>query len=112
MRIWTARLTYVGPDRIDVTPDGADRNPYGLGAPFAPSCRLVRAWTSGKIPLDEYVRRYTRRLDNIPAGWWASLAARAEVKLVCYCADPERCHRTVLARILAERTGGEYMGER
>jgi hypothetical protein len=45
---------------------------------------------------------------NPPA--WAALLARREVTLVCYCPTPDRCHRTLLARIL-ERLGARYLGE-
>lgn len=42
---------------------------------------------------------------------WRALLARESVTLVCYCADPARCHRTLLAGILA-KLGATVAGER
>ena len=46
---------------------------------------------------------------NRPA--WNALLARESVTLVCYCTDPARCHRTLLAGILA-KLGATVAGER
>lgn len=43
---------------------------------------------------------------------WDALLARSEATLVCYCTDPERCHRTLLARDILPRLGASYGGER
>lgn len=43
-------------------------------------------------------------------GSWKALLARPRVVLVCYCTDPERCHRRVLAGILT-RLGAVDHGE-
>jgi uncharacterized protein YeaO (DUF488 family) len=42
---------------------------------------------------------------------WDALLARESVTLVCYCTDAERCHRTLLAGILA-KLGATVAGER
>ena len=42
---------------------------------------------------------------------WDALLARESVTLVCYCTDPARCHRTLLAGILA-KLGATVVGER
>ena len=42
---------------------------------------------------------------------WAALLARPEATLLCFCNDPARCHRTVLARLLV-KLGATYCGER
>lgn len=41
---------------------------------------------------------------------WDALLQRERVTLCCYCTDPARCHRVVLARILV-RLGATYEGE-
>lgn len=41
---------------------------------------------------------------------WRALLAQEEVVLVCFCADPAFCHRTILARLLG-RFGAEVLGE-
>ena len=42
---------------------------------------------------------------------WQALFARGKVTLLCYCTDPERCHRTLLARDILPKLGAVYMGE-
>ena len=44
-----------------------------------------------------------------PAAWTALLACE-RVVLCCYCTDPERCHRSLLARILG-KLGAHVEGE-
>lgn len=46
---------------------------------------------------------------NYPA--WAWLLSQDERTLVCYCTDPNHCHRTLLAGILG-KLGAEVKGER
>lgn len=133
--VHTARLTYAGADRLDVTRAGADayRKRTGQtweGEPFAPSWAILapalnamKGARTGSVTLDravscawwpDYVAAYThemrgsyrRRRDA-----WDALMRRREVTLCCYCIDPERCHRTVLAGILA-KLGADVRGER
>lgn len=47
----------------------------------------AEAWANGVRP-------------NRPA--WEALLARSRVVLACYCVDPTRCHRTLLAGILGK----------
>lgn len=47
---------------------------------------------------------------NFPA--WAWLLDQREVTLLCYCTDPQRCHRTVFADILRTGFGADVRGER
>ncbi len=119
MIVYTARVTYAGPDRLDIARSSA--GPEGL--PFAPSWTILRpmlelrrsegamavayAWPKYVIDYTEEMRRSYR--DKRAA--WDALLARAEVTLVCYCTDPAHCHRTVLAGILA-KLGAEVRGER
>lgn len=43
---------------------------------------------------------------------WRRLLALDRVVLLCYCTDPQRCHRTILARDILPRCGAIYGGER
>jgi uncharacterized protein YeaO (DUF488 family) len=117
--VYTDRVSYRGPDRLDVTRSSA--GPDGL--PFAPSWGILtpilrlrqhdmhrefeRAWPG-------YVENYTDEMrvsyrDDRPS--WNALLARRTVTLVCYCVDPAHCHRTLLAGILG-KLGAEVKGER
>lgn len=65
---------------------------------------LIRAWKSGKIGWPELRRGYQRHLKTPAAAaalrWVAGLARRQRVTLLCQCADPNRCHRTLLQKEL------------
>lgn len=119
LRVHTARVSYSGLDRLDVTRKSAGPD----GIPFAPSWsilgpalklrrrqgarRLRSAWP-------QYAADYTaemRRSYRDQRAAWERLLARFEVTLVCYCTDPAHCHRTVLAEMLV-RLGATYHGER
>jgi uncharacterized protein YeaO (DUF488 family) len=123
LQIYTARISYSGPDRLDVTRAG--------GSIFGPSWDLLDAGRSGEIEWVTYVEIYMRQMrwcwqpgDN-PADErrraevrqrWLELLRRDRVVLCCYCVNPKRCHRTVLAGLLVkagEHVGmpAEYLGE-
>ncbi len=115
--IHTARVSYRGDDRLDVTRKSA--GPEGL--PFAPSWSILSPMlalrkTGGELAAawPKYVADYTAEMrrcyrEQRPA--WDAVLARTEVTLVCYCTFPEHCHRTVLAEILA-KLGAANHGER
>lgn len=49
--------------------------------------------------------------------YWLNLLQRGEITLVCFCSDPVKCHRTILADMLVKvaKTNNiniEYHGER
>lgn len=44
-------------------------------------------------------------------GAWDRLLARETVTLLCYCTDPERCHRTLLAKRVLPKLEAVYAGE-
>ncbi len=108
LRIYTARVSYGGPGRLDVTRKSA--GPDGL--PFAPSWGILSPaltkLATGKLTDEDwrgYSEQYTAQMrtsyrDQRAA--WDALLAREHVVLVCYCTDAERCHRRVLAGILAK----------
>jgi hypothetical protein len=118
-RIYTARVTYSGPDRLAIARSSA--GPDGL--PFAPSWGILRpmlelrrnegamavAYAWPKYAADYTAEMRTSYREHRPA--WDALLARDEVTLICYCTDPTHCHRTVLAEILG-KLGATVCGER
>jgi hypothetical protein len=111
--VHTARLTYGGPDRFDVTRAGD--HPHGVA--FAPSWAILNEFRRGKDLASAwagYVPAYTnemRRSYRENRAVWSALLARESVTLVCFCADHTHCHRTLLAGIL-EKLGATVAGER
>lgn len=116
LNVYTARIGYADPDALDVTRKSGDQ----LGRAFAPSWTLLgpalRARARGDMDAvwPQYVAGFRGEMyasqENAP-GAWRSLLARPRAVLVCYCADPERCHRTLLARDILPRLGAVYGGE-
>ena len=130
LRVHTARVAYGGPDRFDVTRGSGGPD----GAPFAPSWSILNhaldlfkkakafrkdgeeglAEAMEESAWREYAPRYVQEMRD---SWgtnrapWTALLAREEVTLVCYCTDPERCHRRLLAEILV-KLGAKDEGER
>lgn len=147
LQVFTARVSYGGPDRFDVT-----RKSGGTGGVvFAPSWAILgpalAARKESKQLMDECLRLsglpetmaresefpYMLEAERIEEGaWkayvpaytaemrgsyrehrsaWDALLARERVTLVCYCVDPERCHRRLLAGFLV-KLGAVDCGER
>ena len=73
---------------------------------LAPVIPLLRAFLDGKITWAQYRPRYLaglRRPDAQAAlAQVRALARRRRVTLLCGCADPQRCHRTLLQRHLLD----------
>lgn len=65
-----------------------------------------RAWSAYVPAFEQEMRESYRRHPEA----WRALLARVRVVLVCYCTDPERCHRTLLAGILG-KLGADVRGE-
>ena len=114
-RVYTARISYRGTDRLDVTRKSAKAD----GLPFAPSWAILGPAlrldpVSRAYAWPQYAADYTSEMRasyrNERAAWDA-LLDRAEVTLVCYCTEAGMCHRRVLAEILA-RLGAIDCGER
>ena len=127
--VYTARVTYAGADRLDVTRKSA--GPEGL--PFAPLWAILspmlEAWKRWRAALTAFADRVIEEGDlwsayvhayrhEMRASYkahraaWDALLARERVTLVCYCTDPLRCHRTLLARSFLTALGARYDGER
>jgi hypothetical protein len=117
LSVYTARISYSGPDRLDVSRKSA--GPDGL--PFAPSWQILRPMLAVRraggdelAAWSRYVVDYTTEMrtsyrERRPA--WNRLLARDEVTLCCYCTDPTHCHRTLLAGLFA-KLGAASLGER
>lgn len=146
VRIYTARVSYGGADRLDITRKSAT----GYGLAFAPSWSLLRRFLNVRDTANALEReavkfaamgdeagaaamrrQVTAAMDGaweeyVPAfraemvrsyieqrTSWEWLLTQVETStLCCYCTDPERCHRTLLARVILPRLGAVFCGER
>ena len=81
---------------------------------LAPVIPLLRAYLDGKITWAQYRPRYFAGLRRPPAqaalAEVRALARRGPVTLLCGCADPRRCHRTLLQKHLLEAKPRENDG--
>lgn len=117
--VYTARVSYRGGDRLDITRKSA--GPDGL--PFAPSWRILRPALAARraggpvavaYAWPQYAADYTAEMRTSYRGHraaWEALLRRDEVTLVCYCKDPLFCHRRLLAELLVA-CRATYSGER
>lgn len=134
--VFTARVSYRRADALDVTAKSATDD----GLAFAPTWRLVAPVIAARRHLDALREQGAagESIENaegaLEAMWplyvdafrdqmreshgrprtapWRRLLARRCVTLTCYCTDPARCHRTLLARDMLPRCGAVYGGER
>lgn len=100
LAVYTAHASYPGPDRLDVSL-----------APWAPVIRHD-VWHRD-VPWPEYADAYTEQMRGMyrrDKGKFDGLLQGKRVVLTCWCLRPDRCHRTVLARILT-RLDACYYGE-
>lgn len=97
--------------RILVTrywPRGVARDRVDEYAPaVAPSRDLLRAFRSGEVGWPEYRLRYRSQIKGeAPDQQIDRLAAEARrgtITLMCVCRDDQRCHRTLLRRLIERR---------
>ncbi|MEW6682640.1 MAG: DUF488 family protein [Nitrospirota bacterium] len=78
------------------------------GRVFAPSEGLLAAYKAGRVSWDGYERRYRVEMETLAQrspDLFLTLLRRPEVTLVCYEALPARCHRRLLAALLARIAG-------
>ena len=135
MILFTAHYHVRDRDRFDITRMGCDRDrEAGKPTPgefLAPSWKILKPvldWRRAFIArcaqegLDEqaeYFRVYRKQYRaEMLASWqtrrdeWLALLARDRVVLVCFCADPAFCHRTLAAGFLSSpKLGADYRGE-
>ncbi|MGH8021822.1 MAG: DUF488 domain-containing protein [Opitutaceae bacterium] len=71
---------------------------------LAPSPEIVAAYRHGKITLRVFSARYHREMRRPDArhaiALLAAVSRNQPIHLGCYCEDPERCHRTLLAKLV------------
>jgi hypothetical protein len=138
LEVWTARISSADPDRFDITrgSGGQDGAPFAPSwAILKPALEARNAATflrrgPGKARPGALVQ--SAEADAIEdAAWavyveayraemrasyrqsraaWDALLGRSRVALVCFCTEPARCHRTLLAGILG-KLGADVRGE-
>jgi len=88
----------------------ASRNYYDIWLPnLAPSEQLLKAARSAKNETDwrSFVKRYrsemSRAENSRVIDLLAALSHQTNFSVGCYCNDEQRCHRSVLHQLLAER---------
>jgi len=103
--VCTARLSYGGPGRLDITRSNAlehrNAGEVANGEVFAPDVDLFRAVRTGRMVVDLYLERYREQLEranhSIVKACLEGLYGDPLVG-VCFCAPRVRvltCHRTV-----------------
>ncbi|MDB4883860.1 MAG: hypothetical protein JWL95_2626 [Gemmatimonadetes bacterium] len=118
VRLGTPRAPDEGPrlGTVRRPPRGVPKEEFGVRdfydvwlpelAPSAPmvSWAMSEPWTAARWR--RFARSYRREM-SAPGprhliATLAALSASASLSVGCYCDDAERCHRTLLARLLAE----------
>ena len=106
LRIGTVRR----PPRGVPKSEFASRNYYDVWLPnLAPSDQLFKAGRSAKDETDwrSFIKRYrsemSRAENSRVLDLLAALSHQANFSVGCYCDDEQRCHRSVLRQLLAER---------
>ena len=117
LKVYTSRMTFGGPDTLDVTRSGN----HPTGVLFAPSWGLVQPYLNARQSgletlalwrkYEDAYRAEMERTRKVYPSRWSDLLSRESVTLLCFCVNPQRCHRTVLAAMLGE-LGASVMGER
>ncbi len=128
LRVHTARLSYRGADRLDITRQYAK----AAGLPFAPSWKILRPvlnararWKQNGISeanrMSEEIALWNTYTENYLAEMrvsyarsrpaWTAVLAREEVTLCCVCPHAVYCHRYLAADILV-KLGATRHGER
>lgn len=88
----------------------ATQNWYDVWLPeLAPSVETMKLGQAAASDADwaRFTRRYRREMAEPAAAHaldlLAALSHRASFSVGCYCAEPRRCHRSILGSLLAER---------
>lgn len=129
LAIYTSRIDYSGEHSLNITRKGNDPT----GVVFAPSWSILRPVLQGLMDAkkladrdlllesrqkedrawETYVHEYVHEMRNsyrLNRGIWNKVLSMDQVVLVCYCVNPARCHRTILAGLLV-KCGAQYHGE-
>jgi hypothetical protein len=96
--IYTAHYRYSGPDRVDITVKGQDRN----WKQFAPTWNMVMGVKNGTMSEQEYIDLYSPSLDrrtvigDVSGPTWHKLLQMETATFVCFCPEGAFCHRNIL----------------
>jgi len=123
LRLFTARMGIRDPDYLDITRTGNERRGEpgghrGIGMAFAPSGSILWPAKRGELTDAQYRVLYTAEMRDSyrrNRAAWDTLLGWERVALLCFCHERERCHRGILAGILARLgayDGGEIVAER
>lgn len=145
LHVFTARMSYRGADRLDVTRKSGAGHALAFAPSWAilnPAIELRRVAESLRAAVqaarasgaDDRVESGAIAAERIDAAAWALyvpafraemltsyrvhraswdwLLEQCEVTLCCYCSDPARCHRRLLAGTILPKLGAVDGGER
>jgi hypothetical protein len=105
--VYTARVSYKGNDRVDVSANGGHFI-------FVPPKQLLFDYRFGKITEKKFQKAYFDCLRNSYVNHrhaWDNLLSSARMVLVCNCnAEDKSCHRFVIVDFL-KRLGAAYKGK-
>jgi len=86
---------------------------FSEGRIFAPSERLLSAYKCGGLSWEAYERQYLAEMEALnqkSPEYFLQLLQRDKVTLVCYETRPDRCHRRLLAGLLARMAKEQGIG--
>lgn len=109
LQVFTAHVSYRGPDRLNITALAQDP----VGKYFAPTWDLVTRFKKHEIFEEEFESLYRGQMHLSQLerpDRWQELLSRERVILVCFCRPDRFCHRFILANIL-EKQGAQALGE-
>jgi uncharacterized protein YeaO (DUF488 family) len=111
LRIGTVRRPPRGVPKSEI----AARNFYDVWYPnLSPSAELMAFGKNATDPADweKFVKSFRKEMSGNDSArtldLLAELSKTADFSIGCYCQDEERCHRSVLRRLLSER-GAEIL---
>ena len=103
MKLYTATVNYLGPEKVDVTAKSATED----GKIFAPTWKLVHKFKEGTIDWQKFEELYREEIEE---SWnknrenWEIFLKRENAVICCYC-NNKMCHRYILVDILREKSG-------
>ncbi len=105
--VYTARASYKGDDRVDVSANGG----FFI---FVPPKQLLFDYRFGKITENKFQKAYFECLRSSYVNHrhaWDNLLTNPRIVLVCNCnADDKSCHRFVIIDFL-KKLGAAYKGK-
>lgn len=99
--LYTAHYRYGGEDRTDITVKGK----HPMGRYFAPTWHMVMGVKNGTMTESAYVRLYWDMLTQVPVEAWDWFLSQETRTLVCFCPEPDFCHRNILVHYILQIMG-------